>query len=155
MVCGSGRADRSAVDHAIGKCPAGAAAPGMDLAGAGVVGDGEPGAAAEHSADGVFGTAPLRQLGPVWVGGFLLTVLAGSGAGLRLLVNGEPAFFAWLAGALFIPSLALALGIWSGGSRLFEIVYLLFWYIGPMNKTPALDYMGALDETLARGIPAA
>ena len=29
---------------------------------------------------------------------------------------------AWLTGALFIPTLALALGVWSGSSKLFEIV---------------------------------
>lgn len=54
---------------------------------------------------------------------------------------------------MFIPSPSLALGAWSEGSRLFEVAYLLFWYIGPMNKVPALDYVGALDETLARGLP--
>lgn len=91
---------------------------------------------------------PLRQLGPVWTAGVLVAVLTGAGAGVRLL--GSAAFVGWFVGALFIPSLALALGVLSGGSRLFEVVYLLFWYIGPMNKVPALDYLGAVEVSLSR-----
>ena len=91
---------------------------------------------------------PLRQLGPVWVAGFLLAVLTGAGAGVRLV--GDSGFVSWLVGAMFVPSLALALGVISGGSRLFEVVYLLFWYLGPVNKVPALDYVGAVEGSLAR-----
>ncbi len=66
-----------------------------------------------------------------------------AGVALRLLVTGEgAAFLAWLAGCLFVPALAFALGALSGTSRLFEAVYLLLWYIGPMNHVPAFDYMG-------------
>ena len=46
-------------------------------------------------------------------------------------------------GALFIPSLALALGIWSGSRKLFEVVYMLWWYAGPINQVDTLDFMGA------------
>jgi hypothetical protein len=45
---------------------------------------------------------------------------------------------------LFIPSLALALTIWSGSSKLFEVVYLALWYFGPMNQIlPQADFIGA------------
>jgi hypothetical protein len=47
---------------------------------------------------------------------------------------------------LFIPSLALALGVWSGGSKLFEAVYLFWWYIGPMHNIPSLDFTGASSD---------
>jgi hypothetical protein len=43
---------------------------------------------------------------------------------------------------MFVPSLALMLGVWSGSSRMFEILYLLLWYAGPLNKVPFLDYTG-------------
>jgi MYXO-CTERM domain-containing protein len=59
---------------------------------------------------------------------------------------------AWLAGALFIPSLALALGIWSGGSKTFEAIYVAWWYIGPAHQIPGLDFMGT---TPASSSPAA
>ena len=38
----------------------------------------------------------------------------------------------------FIPSLALALGAWSNNSKVFEVLYVSLWYIGPMNKVYAL-----------------
>ena len=44
------------------------------------------------------------------------------------------------AGASFIASLALALGAASGSSKLFEALYTALWYIGPLNRVPALDY---------------
>jgi hypothetical protein len=39
--------------------------------------------------------------------------------------------------ALLISALALALGVWSGSPRLFEIVYLILWY-GALNGLPFL-----------------
>ncbi len=57
-------------------------------------------------------------------------------------------------GALFIPILALALAVWSGGSKLFEVVYLVLWYAGPMNKIlPHLDFMGASGMALGVRLP--
>ncbi len=58
-------------------------------------------------------------------------------------------------GALFIPSLALALATWSGGSKLFEVVYLALWYAGPgpLGVLTPLDFMGASNAALAAGMP--
>lgn len=84
-----------------------------------------------------------RQLPALWIAGFLVAVMTGCGAGLRDVLAGDlHSFAAWLAGALFIPSLALALGIWSNGSRAFEALYIVWWYIGPAHQTPGLDFMG-------------
>ena len=55
----------------------------------------------------------------------------------------ECSLMAWLAGALFLPSFALALGIWSGSSKPYEGLLTALWYIGPMNRTPGLDFTGA------------
>jgi hypothetical protein len=49
---------------------------------------------------------------------------------------------AWLADAAFIPSFALALGIWSGSSKAFEAIYVAWWYLGPGHQMPGLDFMG-------------
>jgi len=38
--------------------------------------------------------------------------------------------------------MALALGVWSGGHKLFEVLYTLLWYLGPVNRVPGLDFMG-------------
>ncbi|MES1243292.1 MAG: ABC transporter permease [Acidobacteriota bacterium] len=100
-----------------------------------------------------FGTAELlfsaprpvgRQLPAAWLAGVLVAMAVGGGVAVRLLATGDlRAFAAWLAGAMFIPMMALALGVWSGSGKLFEALYLLLWYIGPMNRTPQLDYLGA------------
>jgi hypothetical protein len=50
---------------------------------------------------------------------------------------------AWAAGVLFIPSLALALGVWSGTSKFFEGLYTALWYLGPINRAPGLDFTGS------------
>ena len=89
--------------------------------------------------------APLmRQLPAQWIAGFIVTFLMGSGAALKFIISGDLAgLLAFFSGALFIPSLALALGVWSGTSKPFEIVYVTLWYMGPLNNVPGLDFIGA------------
>ena len=87
---------------------------------------------------------PGLQAAAGWAAGIGVTALAGSGVGLRLALAGDArGCGAWIAGCLFIPALALALGSVSGSPRLFEVVYLLLWYAGPMNGVAELDYTGA------------
>jgi hypothetical protein len=84
-----------------------------------------------------------RQLPAMWLAGVIFTVIAGSGAWMRLALTGEiSSTLAWFVGGLFTPALALALGVWVGNSRAFEIVYPLMWYIGVINQVPAFDYAG-------------
>ena len=84
-----------------------------------------------------------RQLPALWTAGTLIALLTGCGAGIRLLLAADwHSFAAWLAGALFIPSLALALGTWTGASKTFEAIYTIWWYIGPGHQMPGLDFMG-------------
>ena len=97
-----------------------------------------------------------RQLPAAWLAGVTLALLTGSGFGARVLLSGDlRGLLAWLTGALFIPTLALALGVWSGSSKLFEIVYLLLWYVGPMHATLQLDFMGSAPGTAATSVPVA
>jgi hypothetical protein len=64
------------------------------------------------------------------------------------MIAGDLTGLGWLLiGAIFIPSLALACGVWSNGSKLFEILYILFWYLGPINRLPQLDYLGVTGES--------
>lgn len=89
--------------------------------------------------------SPLwRQLPAQWLAGFLVALLVASGAILRLSVDGDiVGLTALLSGIFFIPSLALSAGVWSGTSKLFEVVYLSLWYLGPVNDVGKLDFMGA------------
>jgi hypothetical protein len=59
------------------------------------------------------------------------------------LVGDWPHLLAWGIGAFFIPTLALALGVWSASNKLFEVVYMLWWYAGPVSAVESLDFLGA------------
>ena len=104
----------------------------------------------------VFSTPhPLRfQLVAAWLAGAAVALLTGAVLGIRLLVQAEPADFGgFLVGALFIPALALTLGIWTGTSRTFEAIYTCLWYVGPLQPVPFLDYMGASPASVQAGTP--
>ena len=108
-----------------------------------------------NTAQLVFSSAhPLRrQVTAIWLAGVVVTILAGSGVATRLLISGDVFGLAqWTAGALFTPSLALALGTLSGGSKLFEVIYTILWYVGPVNRLALLDFMGANYDTTGAGI---
>jgi hypothetical protein len=111
---------------------------------------------ARHRTDQmVFSSAnSLRlQLPAVWLAGVLLAIVTGSGVAVNLALHGEwPGVLAWVVGALFIPSLALCLGVWTGSSKSFEFIYTLLWYIGPLNQMVPLDFMGALPGSVEAGI---
>ncbi|HET9908587.1 MAG TPA: ABC transporter permease subunit [Anaerolineales bacterium] len=86
----------------------------------------------------------LRQLPATWLAGFLVTVLTGSGVALKLFGAGDTVgLLAWFSAAIFIPSFALALGVWSNSHKLFEVLYVTMWYLGPLNKVFPVDYLGA------------
>lgn len=86
----------------------------------------------------------LRQLPAQWLAGFIVTLLVSSGAIIRLSVSGDMVgLLALLSGAIFIPSLALVCGVWSGTNKLFEILYMVIWYLGPLNRLMELDYIGS------------
>jgi hypothetical protein len=95
-----------------------------------------------------------RQLPAVLLAGVLLALLTGGGFGLRVLLTGNiRGLLTWLVGVLFIPTLALALGVWSGTGKPFEILYTLLWYVGPMHAIPPLDFMGSAPATATTHYP--
>ncbi|MCP4568451.1 MAG: hypothetical protein GY841_12815 [FCB group bacterium] len=110
-----------------------------------------------HRTDQLIFAAPRplgRQLAAIWTTGVLVAVLMGSGTAIRAIMAVDSSFLlAWTTGALFIPSLALALGSISGSSKLFEIIYMVIWYLGPLNHMPALDFAGATDVAVQQGVP--
>lgn len=104
----------------------------------------------------VFSTAhPLRrQLPACWLAGVIIALLTGGGTGIRLVFAGEQlGLLAWTVGAFFIPTMALAVGVWSGSSKLFEVLYLFLWYLGPANRVGQIDFMGAMGPLLPQRTP--
>ena len=94
----------------------------------------------------------LRQLPATWLAGVALALATGSGALLRLA--SEPGLLPGLvAGTLFIPSLALLLGLASGSGRAFQVAWMVLWYLGAMNGVPAFDVVGATAAGVAAGVP--
>jgi hypothetical protein len=84
-----------------------------------------------------------RQLPALWTAGVLVAALTGGGVALRLILSADwTSLLPWIAAALFIPSLALALGVWSGTSKSFEALYTVWWYMGPAHQMPQFDFMG-------------
>ncbi len=82
------------------------------------------------------------MLAAQWSAGVIVAVLAGSGVLLRLVSSGDAAALGtWGAAAVFIPSLALMLGVVSGTSKIFEVTYVLLCYVGPLNGVAALDFI--------------
>jgi hypothetical protein len=91
-----------------------------------------------------------RQFPASWLAGVFVAIFTGFGAAIRLAIAGEHAdLLAWFVAVLFIPSLALALGAWSGGGKFFEALYVVLWYIGPMNHVPGIDFTGSASGLLA------
>jgi hypothetical protein len=95
-----------------------------------------------------------RQLPVVWIAGLIVAVVTWSGIAVHsFVVKDWMGILAWGSGILFIPSLSLALGIWSGSSKLFEVTYTFLWYAGPMNGMPTLDFVGASGRATSVVIP--
>jgi hypothetical protein len=89
-----------------------------------------------------------RQLPAVLIAGIIVATVTNGALAIRLLVARDYlALLAWIACTLFVPSLALALGIWSGTSKVFEAVYTVWWYIGPAHHTPGLDFLGTTPDS--------
>jgi len=85
-----------------------------------------------------------RQLPACFLAGFLVAALTGAGTAIRLLLAADArGLLGWLVAAAFIPALALTLGILTGSSKFFEGLFVTWWYVGPANHTPGLDFTGA------------
>ncbi len=83
----------------------------------------------------------LRQLPAAWLAGVLATALLEIAVAVFFLSNGSlDSLAGWAGAVIFVPTLALALGVFSSGSRVFEVVYLLWWFIGPLQKTAGMDF---------------
>jgi hypothetical protein len=88
----------------------------------------------------------MRLLMSSWLAGIIITALAASGVLFGRLFNAEPIhLLPWFLSVLFIPTLALTLGMWGRSSKLFEVIYPILWYLGPFNRESGLaviDYLG-------------
>jgi hypothetical protein len=76
----------------------------------------------------------------------MLSVATGVVVALRFVIAGDShALLAWCVGALFIPALALALGVWTRSGKAFEAIYTALCYAVIQQAAP-LDFMGAVTQ---------
>jgi hypothetical protein len=110
-----------------------------------------------HRSEQIIFSAPFslwRQLPVTWLVGVLISLAMGNGLIIRYLLAAQwTNLLALLIGAAFVPSLALAIGIWSGGSKLFEGSYLFAWYLASVMGVLPLDFMGRLSTSFNSGVP--
>ncbi|GAB2920372.1 hypothetical protein GCM10027280_04370 [Micromonospora polyrhachis] len=100
----------------------------------------------ENGVAPLLGAYPLahRRFLAEWAAGVGFTALVGLGPVLRLAMAADwPGVAAWAGGAVFIPSLALVLGLVSRTSRFFQAIYLPLWFL-LVNGVAAVDYLGAV-----------
>jgi hypothetical protein len=107
----------------------------------------------EHEVHSLVDAAPARhrRLAAEWVAGLTLTVVTGIGPVVRFTAAADwDQVAAWCAAAVFIPTLALTLGLLSRSQRLFQAAYLLLWY-AVLNRASHVDFMGVVGADQARG----
>ena len=95
-----------------------------------------------------------RQLPIAWLAGILIALVTGGGIALKALIIGQHTYLlTWFVAALFIPTLAMTLGKISESNKLFEVLYMTLWYVGPMNHVVPLDFLVATPEAAVAGVP--
>lgn len=97
---------------------------------------------------------PVKQVLAEWLSGVVLAVGVASGAVILFVTTGQLGGLLGVAsGIVFAPALAIALGTWSRSPTVFELTYLLLWYVGPLNGGSPVDFVGATAESTAIGAP--
>lgn len=96
-----------------------------------------------------------RLLLASWVAGVLVTAMVWSGAAINFLLHDQITnLTAWMIAVFLVPSFALMSGVWTGSSKVFEVIYLVTWYVGIANRLPALDFIGLTPEAVVFRYPA-
>jgi hypothetical protein len=111
-----------------------------------------------HGTSDLFFSAPRplsRQLSAIWLGGVAIGLAVSGTYALRLVLAGDArGAITCLVGIAFVPALALACGVLTGNSGLFEALYLFLWYAAALNHVPSLDFTGAMARTPVSAWPA-
>lgn len=112
---------------------------------------------ARHRVEQIVLSAPYplrRHLPMIWLVGVLIAFVLSSGVSVQLILTGRWTSLLGLGiGAVFVPTLAAAMGCWSNSSKLFEAAYLFTWYLASVHLVPHLDFMGRIPMAVAGGIP--
>ena len=101
---------------------------------------------ARHGTAQIMASSPRpldRQLAAAWLAGVLVSLFAGLPLTLRFMFASEWSAVATACGGmLLVPAVALACGGLTGNARLFEVLFLLTWYAGVLNRLAGADVSG-------------
>ncbi|KYG37507.1 hypothetical protein AZF08_23540 [Bacillus gaemokensis] len=87
--------------------------------------------------------SPFYMFFATWISGIIVGLIISSGIIIQFILIEDISFLlSWLSGIVFISTLALTLGVWSRTRKLFEVLYMLWWYLGPVNSLSYLDFLG-------------
>lgn len=79
-----------------------------------------------------------------------LLIFYNLGAVCILLVTGDiDRLVVLFSGSLFLVGLASFCGIFFKTDKLFELLYLFIWLLGPLNAVPQLDFIGVTQSSVA------
>lgn len=96
----------------------------------------------------------LKQLVSIWVANFTIMLIVSSSTMIKVAFCYEPVRALYvLIGVIFITSLAVFLGTVSGNSTLFELIYIVLWYAGPLNKVKYFDFLGVSERKIEIHLP--
>ena len=74
--------------------------------------------------------------------GLIIAFTVSSGAILRFALSGAwLQAVSWVVGMYFVVSLAMTLGTLTGSRRLFEALFIIWLYLGPVQEVPALNFL--------------
>ena len=98
--------------------------------------------------------ANLRQLPATWAAAITIALVFAGGVIAKLVMARDGrGLFVVLVGAMLVPSFALACGTLTKTAKLFEALYIVAWYTGPMQPAPLIDYTGASKALRASNQP--
>jgi hypothetical protein len=91
----------------------------------------------------------MRQYPAIWLSGVVIAAASVAVMVLRASIEGQWPYAATLVVAAFlVPTVSLAMGTLSGSRKLFEVSYLMIWYVGSIDRLTALDLLGTTDESV-------
>lgn len=86
--------------------------------------------------------APTKWL-VTWLAGVIIALMMSLGMFAKIILLSQWHYLLpWMVGAIFIPTLALLLGGFSGNGTFFEALFIALMYFGPINSMGPSDFMG-------------
>ncbi len=77
-----------------------------------------------------------------WISGFIVSLIVSLGVLIHFVMIGDAThFIGWIVGILFVATLAIVFGSIAGNRKLFEAVYIAWFYFGPLNNMGNFDFL--------------